>query len=351
MGYVGAVSGVCLSDLGHEIIGVDTNPTKADLINRGQAPIVETGVAARIAAARAEGRMRATTDAEEAVLASDISMISVGTPSAESGTPMLDALDAVVGDIGRVLRRKDGAHTMVVRSTVLPGTTEERVAPALVEASGRALGDGLEVCFNPEFLREGSAIKDFFHPPFTIAGCTSDAGFAALERLYQGLDAPLLRAAPRVAESLKYVCNAFHAFKIAFANEMGTLLKSLGMDSRETMRIFCEDRELNISPAYLRPGFAFGGSCLPKELRALQALARGHHIELPMLAQILNSNQRHIDQAFEMIARRGRGKVAMFGLAFKPGTDDLRESPLVRLAERLIGKGYDLSIFDRSVEA
>ncbi|MFQ5774659.1 MAG: nucleotide sugar dehydrogenase [Kiloniellaceae bacterium] len=351
MGYVGAVSGVCLAELGHEVIGVDTNPAKVDLINAGLSPIVEVGVAERTKAARAGGRIRATTDATEAVATSALSMISVGTPSATSGVPALAALDAVASDIARALKSKKAAHTVVVRSTVLPGTTEARVVPALVEGSGRKLGSGLEVCYNPEFLREGSAVKDFFDPPFTIAGCMSDAGFAVLKDLYAGLEAQLIRTDCRVAESLKYVSNAFHAVKITFANEIGTLLKTLGIDSRETMRIFCEDRDLNISPVYLRPGYAFGGSCLPKELRALQSLARSRHIDLPMLSQVLNSNQKHIDQAFEMISRRGRSKVALFGLAFKPGTDDLRESPLVVLAERLIGKGYDLAIFDRGVEA
>jgi len=350
MGYVGAVSGVCLAEMGHEVVGVDTNPLKVDLINAGQSPIVEVGVAERMKALRETGRIRATTDAAEAVTATDVSMISVGTPSGPDGMPSMAALDAVIQDIGRALRAKDGTHAVVVRSTVLPGTTETHVTPALAAASGHVPGQDLEICFNPEFLREGSAVKDFFKPPFTIAGCTSDAGFAVLEKLYDGIEAPLIRTTPRVAESLKYVSNAFHAVKIAFANEVGVLLKSLGIDSRETMRIFCEDRDLNISPAYLRPGFAFGGSCLPKELRALQSLARSRHIDVPMLAHVLDSNHRHIEQAFEMISRRGRCRVALFGLAFKPGTDDLRESPLVLLAERLIGKGFELSIFDRSVE-
>lgn len=351
LGYVGAVSGVCLTDLGHQVVGIDLSTTKVDLINAGRSPIVESGVADRLAEARRNDRIRATTDAREAVSESDVSMIAVGTPSSPAGTPSLAALDAVVADIGAAIRGKTGSHAVVVRSTVLPGTTEDRVVPALVEHSGRALGEGLEVCFNPEFLREGSAVKDFFNPPFTIAGCLSDGGYALLEELYAGIAAPVLRTTPRVAESLKYTSNAWHGVKIAFANEVGLLFKELGLDPRETMRIFCEDRDLNISPAYLRPGFAFGGSCLPKELRALQSLARSRHIDLPMLSQVLVSNQKHIDTAFEMITRHGRRKIALFGLAFKPGTDDLRESPLVMLAERLVGKGYELAIFDKSVEA
>lgn len=350
MGYVGAVSGVCLVDLGHEVIGVDLSQTKVKLINEGASPIVEAGIPERMAAAHAAGRIRATTQAGEAVAQSDVSMISVSTPSSAAGTPSFGAIDAVVADIAKAIREKTTPHTVIMRSTVTPGTTEDRVLPALIEASGRQPGAGLEVCYNPEFLREGAAVKDFFAPPFTVAGCMSDAGFAIMQQLYDGIDAPLIRTDCRVAESLKYASNSFHAVKITFANEMGTLFKHLGVDARETMRIFCEDRNLNISKAYLRPGFAFGGSCLPKELRTLQGLARSHHIELPMLANVLVSNNRHIEQAFDMIARHGRGKVALFGLAFKPGTDDLRESPLVLLAERLIGKGYDLSIYDPSVE-
>lgn len=351
MGYVGAVSGVCLADLGHEVIGVDLSAVKVKLINDGASPIVEAGIPERVAAVHGAGRLRATTDAGEAVAQSDVSMISVGTPSSAAGTPSFGAIDAVVADIGKAIAEKTTPHTVIMRSTVTPGTTEARVLPALVAASGRQPGAGLEVCYNPEFLREGSAVKDFYAPPFTVAGCMSDAGFAVMEELYDGIEAPLIRTDCGVAESLKYASNSFHAVKITFANEMGTLFKHLGIDGRETMRIFCEDRDLNISKAYLRPGFAFGGSCLPKELRALQGLARGHHIELPMLANVLASNNRHIEQAYEMIARHGRGKVALFGLAFKPGTDDLRESPLVMLAERLIGKGFDLSVYDPSVEA
>jgi GDP-mannose 6-dehydrogenase len=350
MGYVGAVSGACLAELGHEIVGVDSNPEKVELIGCGESPVVEAGVAERIAAAKDAGRLRATTDPAEAVANTDVSMISVGTPSDSSGAPVLGAIEAVAADIGRVIRRKPGGHTVILRSTVLPGTTEDAIVPILVEHSGRRVGDGLEVCFNPEFLREGSAVEDFFNPPYTIGGCGSAAAFAVIEALCAGLQAPVIQTSIRLAESIKYTSNAFHAVKVTFANEIGTLLKSLGIDSREAMEIFCRDHDLNISPAYLRPGSAFGGSCLPKELRALQSLARTQHIELPMLSQVLKSNDLHVERAFEIATRRGRHKIALFGLAFKPGTDDLRESPLVRLAERLIGKGYELSVFDKHVE-
>ena len=350
LGYVGAVTGACLSELGHEVVGVDNQAGKLDLINAGESPVVEAGVAERIKAGLQAGRLRATGDAAEAVAATDLSLIAVGTPSASTGAPLLEALDRVIADIGKAISHKDGSHTVVVRSTVLPGTTEAHLVPALIEHSGRSLGQGLEVCYNPEFLREGSAVKDFHDPPFTVAGSAGIQGQEVLEELYRDVPAPFIRTTCTIAESVKYLSNAYHALKIVFANESGALLKSLGIDSREALEIFCRDRDLNISAAYLRPGFAFGGSCLPKELRGLQSLARSQHVDLPMLSQVLPSNQMHIDRAFEMISRHGRQKIALFGLSFKPGTDDLRESPLVQLAEKLIGKGYELRILDRNVD-
>lgn len=350
MGYVGAVSGACLAQLGHEVIGVDNNPKKVELINAGQSPIVEQGVAERIAAAVEGGLLRATSDATQAVADSDVSFVSVGTPSAADGRPTLSIIDAVVADIGQAIRAKNTEHGVVMRSTVLPGTTEHHVLQGLTQASGREPGRGFELCYNPEFLREGSAVKDFYSPPFTLAGSMSDSGYELLEKIYAEVDAPVIRTTCSIAEALKYLSNTFHALKITFANEVGTLLKNLGIDSREAMAVFCQDRDLNISPAYLRPGFAFGGSCLPKELRALEALARSQNVQLPMLGQLLRSNDAHIERAFDMIARHGRQKIALFGLSFKPGTDDLRESPLVALAERLIGKGYELTICDKDVD-
>lgn len=350
MGYVGSVSGACFARLGHQVVGVDVNRGKVDTINAGGSPVVEEGLSDLMAEVHASGRISATDDPIEAVRKSEMSLISVSTPTSAGGIQNLSALDAVVASIAEGLREKSEPHTVVVRSTVLPNTTERRVVPALEQASGRRLGDGLTVSFNPEFLREGAAIKDFFRPPFTVIGGARGEGCAQTAALYSGIEAPLFSTTASVAESLKYACNSYHAVKIAFANEIGALLKTLGIDGREAMRLFCEDRDLNISPAYLRPGFAFGGSCLPKELRAIAGMAKEAHMELPMLTSVLASNERHIERAFQMIQRRGRRKVALFGLAFKPGTDDLRESPLVTLAERLIGKGYELAIFDRSVD-
>ena len=350
MGYVGAVSAACLSEMGHDVIGVDTNRTKTDLLNTGQSPIVEKGVASRIAAAVAAGKLHSTNDPADAVARTDISFISVGTPSDANGSPTLSIIDSVIHDIASALRRKSSEHAVVVRSTVLPGTTEGHVLEALVRQSGRQIGDGLELCFNPEFLREGSAVKDFYAPPFTVVGSIAEQGYSTLESIYDGINAPFVRTSCGIAESLKYISNSYHAVKITFANEIGVLLKQLGIDSRESMKLFCQDTILNISPAYLRPGFAFGGSCLPKELRALESLARNANIDLPMISQLLQSNHAHVERAFDMITRHGRSQIALFGLAFKPGTDDLRESPLVALAERLIGRGYELSIYDKSVD-
>jgi GDP-mannose 6-dehydrogenase len=350
MGYVGAVSGACFARMGHEVIGVDVNRGKIDLINAGASPVVEEGLPELIAEAHRAGRISATDDPIEAVLRSEISLISVGTPTSADGGQALGALDSVAASVGEALRRKSEPHTVVVRSTVLPHTTEQRIAPDLERTSGRRLGNGLELSFNPEFLREGAAIRDFFHPPFVVIGGVRAADCPQTTALYSGIDAPFFSTTASVAESLKYACNTYHAVKIAFANELGAVMKSMGVDARETMRLFCEERQLNISPAYLRPGFAFGGSCLPKELRAIAGVAKAADLDLPMLTNVLSSNERHIDRAFEMIQRRGRRKVALFGLAFKPGTDDLRESPLVTLAERLIGKGFELAIFDRSVD-
>jgi GDP-mannose 6-dehydrogenase len=350
MGYVGVVSAACLARFGHHVIGVDVNPGKVALLRSGRSPIVEAGIDELVGEMVANGRLVATTDADFAVQNSDVSFVSVGTPSQTDGQPDLRAIIAVIAEIGHAIQPKQSAHTVVIRSTVPPGTTEESVAPHLCRSSGRELGRGLELCSNPEFLREGSALKDFVNPAFTIVGATADGGYASLQKVYEAVADTLIRTDIRTAESLKYLCNVFHAAKIGFANEVGTLLKALHIDSREAMRIFCEDRSLNISSAYLRPGFAFGGACLPKDLRAFMALARGQGLDLPFLGSLLSSNDRHIERAFQMIARGGRRKVALFGLAFKSGTDDLRESPLVALAERLLGKGFEIAIYDRHVE-
>lgn len=351
MGYVGTVSAACFAELGHDVIGVDVNPAKIDMINRGLSPVVEEGLDEAVAAGVKARRLRAIADTKAAVLQSDVSLISVGTPMGRTGAPMLDALDAVVDGIGSALRHKNGVHTVVLRSTVPPGTTEGRMLPMLAAKSGRDADNGIAVAFNPEFLREGCSVRDFRNPPFTIAGSPSAVGYEAVEALYSGVKAPFIRTTTGVAESVKCLSNAFHAVKIAFANEAGVLLKSLGVDAQEAMKVFCADRQLNISPAYLRPGFAFGGSCLPKDVSALVALAKAGDIALPFLSSVMPANDAHIDRALQAILDEGRRKVALLGLAFKSGTDDLRHSPFVYLAERLIGKGYDLAIFDRNVNA
>ena len=350
LGYVGAVSCGCLPELGHTVIGVDTNPLKVQMINAGQSPVVEEGINELIEAAVASGKLRATANLEDAVLNSDVSLISVATPSNPNYSPNLSAVDAVVRSIGEVLRRKTGPHVIVLRSTVPPGTTEERILPILLEASGRRIGEGLSLVFNPEFLREGSSVKDFHQPPQTVIGSLDEAGYVAMEQMYAGLPGAFVRTTTKVAESVKYLCNVFHALKIVFANEAGSVLKAFGMDGREVMKIFCQDTQLNISAAYMRPGFAFGGSCLPKEVKGFITLARDHDVQIPALAGLLESNDLHIKRAYDLIARNGRKRVALFGLAFKPGTDDMRDSPLVALAERLLGKGFDIAIFDRFVK-
>jgi GDP-mannose 6-dehydrogenase len=350
LGYVGAVSCACLPEIGHEVIGVDTNPAKVRMINDGQSPVVEEGINELIASAVKTKRLFATDDVLMAVRESELSLISVATPSNPNFTPDLTAVDAVVRSIGEAVRVKQQPHTVVLRSTVPPGTTEGRIQPILEAASGRRVGDGLSLVFNPEFLREGSSVKDFHNPPQTVIGSIDEAGYAAMERLYQGLPGAVVRSSCRVAEAVKYLCNVFHAMKIVFANEAGSVLKACGLDGREVMRIFCQDTQLNISPAYLRPGFAFGGSCLPKEVKGFLTLARENDVPIPALAGVLESNAAHIDRAYQMIARNGRRKVALFGLAFKAGTDDMRDSPFVTLAERLLGKGFELAIYDDFVK-
>lgn len=349
LGYVGSVSCGCLPALGHEVIGVDTNPAKVGMIAAGASPVVEEGIEALIRDAVRKGSLRATASLEEAVLGSDVSLVSVATPSKPNYEPDLGAVASVVRDIGHMLKSKESPHVVVLRSTVPPGTTEKFIAPILSRASGRRMGEGLSLVFNPEFLREGSSVKDFWQPPQTVIGSFDEAGFVAMEQMYAGLPGRFERTTPRVAESVKYLCNVFHALKIVFANEAGSVLKSCSLDAREVLRIFCQDTQLNISPAYLRPGFAFGGSCLPKEVKGFITLARQHGVQIPALGALLDSNELHINRAYDLVAAEGRRRVALFGLAFKPGTDDLRDSPLVALAERLLGKGFELAIYDGCV--
>jgi GDP-mannose 6-dehydrogenase len=349
LGYVGCVSAACFAKEGHSVIGVDVSAAKVDMLNGGTATIVEHGIAELVAAMRAEGRMRATTDVREGVQESDISLVCVGTPSKPNGSLDLSYVERVCMQIGDVLRDKPTRHTIVIRSTVLPGATHEIAIPALTQYSGKTPGRDFAVCMNPEFLREGTSIKDFFEPPFTLIGCDDPADATPVAALYATLTAPLHVTATRVAEMIKYACNSFHGLKVGFANEIGNVCKALGIDSHEVMRLFCEDTKLNISPAYLRPGFAFGGSCLPKDLRAITYRARQLDVPTPILAATLESNAAQIDHAFDMIMAHGKKRVGVLGLAFKAGTDDLRESPNVTLIERLIGKGVQLAIYDREV--
>jgi len=349
MGYVGVVSAACLAQLGHEVIGVDVSQDKIDIINSGRSPIIERDIDDLIARAVAEGRLRATMDAAEGIRESEISLICVGTPSNTNGSLDLRYVERVCHDIGLALAQKAEFHTIVLRSTVLPGTTEEVVLPILEIASGKKAGEGFGLCFNPEFLREGTSVADFWHPPFTVIGQVDDRGANAAAGLYAKLEAPLMIVAIKVAEMVKYTNNTFHALKVVFANEIGNVCKQQDIDSHQVMDIFCMDTKLNLSPYYLKPGFAFGGSCLPKDVRALLYHARRLDQNLPVLEGILPSNEAQIQRGFDLIRKTGRKKVGMLGFSFKAGTDDLRESPLVTLIEMLLGKGYEIKIYDRNV--
>jgi GDP-mannose 6-dehydrogenase len=350
IGYVGVVSCGCLAELGHEIVGVDIAAEKIAMLAAGRSPIVENEIDTLIADAVARGRLTTTDDVVAAVNGTEVSFISVGTPSAPDGGVALGAVDAVVAAIGRAIRDKPGPHTVVMRSTVPPGTAEDRAIPLLERESGRMLGDRLRYYSNPEFLREGASVRDFRAPPFTLIGAAGGDNADVLREIYAPIQAAVHVAPYRVAESVKHISNVYHAVKLAFANEAGAILASYGVDAREAFRLLCEDRVLNVSAAYLQPGFAFGGSCLPKDVRSFLSLADARYLSAPFLKQLLPSNQAIIDRTFEAIVRHGRVPISLFGLAFKQGTDDLRESPFVRLAERLLGRGYDLRIYDRHVQ-
>lgn len=350
LGYVGCVTATCLAANGHSVIGVDVNPHKVRLLETGQSPISEPGLDEMLAKAVGSGRLRATTDAVMAVQDSEISLICVGTPSNHNGCVNLAFIERVCAEIGESLGSKPGYHVVVVRSTVLPGTVHNRLIPILEEKSGRRAGSDFGVGMNPEFLREGSAIKDFYHPGFTVIGQLDPRSGEAIERLYQEVDAPIIRTDIAVAEMTKYVSNSFHALKITFANEIGTLCKTEGVDGQRVMEIFCLDQRLNISPAYLKPGFAFGGSCLPKDVRALAHWARERDVDAPVLSAILPSNQQHIARAIEMVESAGRHRVGVLGLSFKPSTDDVRESPTITLIETLVGRGYAVTVYDEIVD-
>jgi GDP-mannose 6-dehydrogenase len=349
MGYVGTVSAGCFAQDGHEVIGVDPVPAKVALINAGQCPIVEADIGEIIAATVKSGRLRATADADEAIRNSELSFVCVGTPSQVNGNLDLTYVRRVCEMIGKALKEKSSRHTVVIRSTILPGTMRNVVIPTLEEHSGKKAGADFGVCNNPEFLREGSAVKDFYAPPKTVIGEMDKASGDLLSQLYSKLEAPFIRADIETAEMVKYVDNCWHALKIGFANEIGNLCKSMSIDAHEVMKIFCQDRKLNISPAYLLPGFAFGGSCLPKDLRALSYKAKTNDLHLPILTSVLPSNEMQINRGVQMIIDKGHKKVGILGFSFKAGTDDLRESPVIEVIERLLGKGFDLRIYDKNV--
>jgi GDP-mannose 6-dehydrogenase len=349
LGYVGVISLACLARDGHEVVGVDIDPTKLDLIRRGQSPVIEEGIQELMQQVSASGKVSVTTDVNEAIERSDLSFICVGTPSGTNGSQDLTAVLRLTEQLGIALGKKFGFHTLVLRSTVQPGTLDEQVAPLLERHSGKRSGEDFGVCFQPEFLREGTSIKDYDNPPFTILGSDCERATAQVRELFQHLPCEFMSTQVRTAEMLKMACNAFHALKIGFANEIGRIAQSLDVDSHEVMRLLCQDTRLNISPAYLRPGFAFGGSCLPKDLRALTYIAKGRDVNTPLLGSLLASNRVHIDHAVDQVLRSGARQIGMLGLAFKTGTDDLRESPLVIVAKRLIGEGIQLRIFDPQV--
>jgi len=349
LGYVGCVSAASFAGDGHEVVGVDVNADKVAAINAGRSPIVEPGLEDLLSRNVSEGRLRATTDTADAVHGTDVSLLCVGTPSRKNGSLDLQYLERVSEEVGRALRGKKDYHVVVVRSTVLPGTTHELVIPALERESGKKYGDGFGVSVNPEFLREGTALKDFRKPPLTLVGHNHAADASGTIALYQAIDAPLISTSIRVAEMMKYTSNTWHALKVVFANEIGNLCKKLNVDSHEVMDIFCRDDKLNLSPYYLKPGFAFGGSCLPKDVRALQYRAKEMDVELPLISQILPSNKAQIQHALDQILETGKKNIGLLGFSFKAGTDDLRESPIVILAEALLGKGVSLKIFDKNV--
>jgi GDP-mannose 6-dehydrogenase len=349
LGYVGSVSAAWFAADGHTVVGVDVNPVKVASLNEGRSPIVEMGLDELIRDGVGSGRLRATTSTVDAVAATHLSLVCVGTPSRRNGSLDLSYLERVCEQIGEALRDKEGYHVVVVRSTVLPGTTHGVVIPALERTSGKQYGTGFGVAVNPEFLREGTAIQDFRCPPMTLVGHNYRSDAQPTESLYRNVQAPVVTTSIRTAEMIKYASNTWHALKVCFANEVGNLCKRLDIDSHEVMDIFCQDEKLNLSAYYMKPGFAFGGSCLPKDVRAMQYRAKEVDLDMPVIQSILGSNQLQIQHAIDMIVETGRKRIGLLGFSFKAGTDDLRESPIVILAEALLGKGFQLSIYDRNV--
>jgi len=349
LGYVGSVSAACFASMGHKVIGVDVSRAKVEMMDSGRTPIVEARMSELVAEANKACRLHATTDATQAVLNSEVSFVCVGTPSLKNGKLDLSHIEHVAGEIGAAIKKKNAPHVFVLRSTVLPGTTETVVIPVLERESGKKCGRDFTVCYNPEFMREGSAVADFLQPPYTILGASDSAHLAPLRELYKDTPATLYETTIAVAEMVKYFSNCYHAVKVGFANEMGTMCKHLGVDAQAVTKIFTSDTRLNISPAYLSPGFAFGGSCLPKDLRAITYKAKELDLRLPLLESLMPSNAEHVDRAVDMVMSTGKKKIAQLGLSFKAGTDDLRESPQVQVIKRLLGEGLEVRIWDEDV--
>lgn len=350
LGYVGTVCAACLAENGHGIVGVDVSEHKVQLINAGKSPIVEAGLEELLAQGVSQNRIKAVTTAHDAVHETDISMVCVGTPSKANGDLDISYLVQVCNEIGAAIATKSAYHLVVIRSTVLPGTVMNILLPILQRSSGKQVGADFGLAMNPEFLRESTAIKDFYYPEMTVIGIHDERAGDMLAQLYEGIDAPLIRKSIELAELIKYTCNVWHATKVSFANEIGNLAKAVGVDGREVMDVICRDHKLNISPYYLKPGFAFGGSCLPKDVRALTYRAAQLDLKLPLLQSIMASNQGHVDNGFNIIANTGKRKIGILGISFKAGTDDLRESPMVELVEKLLGKGYEIRIYDKNVD-
>ena len=349
LGYVGCISAACFADMGHDVTGVDVKPEKVKLFDKGKSPIVEPELEEILTRVVGQQRLHATTDARAAVQQTDISLVCVGTPSDKFGGIETGYLERVSEEIGKALKDKDDFHVIAFRSTMIPGTIENKLIPAIETASGKTVGNGFGVCIIPEFLREGSAVKDFYHPPITLIGSVDPKSSELVKELFSAVSAPVVETDIKTAAMIKYANNTFHGLKICFANEIGNFCKELGVDSHRVMEIFCMDKELNLGNYYLKPGFAFGGSCLTKDLRALLNLAHKKFLELPVLESLLKSNERQIKKGFDIIERYGKKRIGLLGLSFKAGTDDLRESPLVILAERLIGKGYLVKVLDDNV--